>query len=576
LNRDKSREELLALLEEAEYRLEEANDTIDAIRSGAVDALIVKGDDGHAIFTLQAADRSFRIFIEQMSEGAVTLNQIGTILYANSSFAQITALPLEKIIGQDFHRFIQGTAHQYWDRIMDSAWENHTKLELELYTAEQQLVPVLLSLKRLELTDGLCMSIIITNLSEQQENQRLLQESNKQLLDAQRIANHLNATLENTVEERTKELTVNIAAKVLVEKELRTNQERLSRVLETMAEGVIIIDLEGKTTYANPMAKKMLGITSVNTAEYRYADWPMLWINGEALPPENYPITATIMTGKPVYDYEIAIQPDNAEKFYISMNAAPLRDTDGKIIAGIGTFMDVTNRRKAIQQKDDFISVASHELRTPVTSLQASLQLMNKMHDRLDSPLMPKLIQQANKSMDKMKALIDDLLNATHMTEGQLQLKKSWITLCDLIEDCCHDIRTDGFFEILIECEPDVKVYADEHKIEQVLVNFISNAAKYAPDSKKIEVCITQHQDHTKVAVTDQGPGIHPAKLPFIFDRYYRVTNDGSQYSGLGLGLYICSQIIYKHGGNIGAESELGKGSSFWFTIPSGPVAEPI
>lgn|GEM_PF-351388 len=569
MNTDKSKEELLALLQEAEYRLEEANDTIEAIRSGAVDALIVKGDDGHSIFTLQTADRSFRIFIEQMSEGAVTLNHDGIVLYANSSFAEITRLPLEKIIGHAFQRFIQEADHLFWSRIMSNAWEHHTKLELKLFTGTHTPVPVLLSLKRLELTDGLCMSIIITNLSAQQENQRLLEESNQQLLEAQREANHLNATLELTVDERTRALTVNIAEKELIEKELRTNQERLSRVLETMAEGVIIINLEGLTTYANPMAKKMLGISIGNNNEYIYADWQMLWISGDPLPAENYPISSTIKTGKPVYDYEIAIQPTAAERFYISMNAAPLRDADGTIIAGIGTFMDVTNRRKAIQQKDDFISVASHELRTPVTSLQASLQLLSKMIDRLDSPIVPKLIQQANKSMDKMRVLIDDLLNATHMTEGQLHLKKSWIIIRDLLQDCCQDIRQGGSFDILIECDPDIKVFADDHKIEQVLVNFISNAAKYAPDSKEIRVCITQDKENTKVSVADQGPGIPPAKLPYIFDRYYRVSNDGSQYSGLGLGLYICAQIIYKHGGDIGVDSEMGKGSSFWFSIPT-------
>lgn len=572
MNREKSREELLALLEESEYRLEEANDTIQAIRSGEIDALIVKGDDGHAIFTLHTADRSFRIFIEQMSEGAVTLNQSGIILYANSSFATITALPLDKIIGHSFEQFIHETDLPKWNRIVQTAWDHHTKDELKIYTATEQAVPVHLSMKRLELSDGLCMSIIITNLSEQQENQRLLKESNEQLLDAQRVANHLNATLEITVEERTKALTINIGEKELVEQQLRANQERLSRVLETMAEGVIIMDIYGKTTYANPMAKKMLGISSINRNEYHYANWEMLWVNGEKLPAEHYPVHTAIRTGKPVYDYEIGIQPPEAERFYISMNAAPLKDTDGTIIAGIGTFMDVTNRRKAIQQKDDFISVASHELRTPVTSLQASLQLLNRMRARLDSPMVPKLIEQANKSMDKMRALIDDLLNATNMTEGQLKLKKSWITIKSLIEDCCHDIRSGGTFDIVVACERDVQVFADEHKIEQVLVNFISNAAKYAPDSKVIKICITQDSDKTRVAVIDQGPGIPTAKLPYIFDRYYRVADEGSQYSGLGLGLYICSQIIYKHGGDIGVDSEIGKGSSFWFTLPTSPA----
>lgn len=569
MHRDKSKEELLALLQETEYLLEEANDTIEAIRSGEVDALIVRDDNGHSIFTLNAADKSFRIFIEQMTEGAVTLNQEGIILYANSSFAGITALPLEKIIGQEFIRFIQEKDMMDWGRLVNAAWDHHTKLELDLFTDGNHTVPVLLSLKKLELTEGLCMSVIITNLSEQQENQRLLQEKNDLLIEAQSITNHLNATLERTVEERTRALTINIAEKVQVEKNLRTNEERLTQILETMAEGVVIVDRERKMTYANPMAKKLMGIRSVEGGKYEQEDWAVLFVNGSTLPVKDYPTETTMRTGNPVYDYEIAVQPDEGERFYISINAAPLRDSDEQIIGAIATFMDVTNRRKAIQQKDDFISVASHELRTPVTSLQASLQLMYKMKDRLDSPMMPKLILQANKSMDKMRTLIDDLLNATNMTEGQLQLKKSWINLPDLVKDCCHEIRSEGKYEISILCEDEVKVYADAHKIEQVMVNFISNAAKYAPESREIKVCITQEPEIIKVAVSDQGPGIPSAKIPYIFDRYYRVNNGGSQYSGLGLGLYICSQIIYKHGGDIGVESEIGQGSTFWFTLPS-------
>lgn len=566
---EKSKEELSKLLEEAEYRLEEANDIIHAIRSGEVDALIVKDDDGHSIFTLRTADRSFRIFIEQMSEGAVTLNKEGIVLYANSSFAQMSGISPEKIIGHSFQRFLQPEDQVYWHKTLDSAWDLHVKLELNLSTGNGSLLPVLLSLKRLELSEGLSMSVIITNLSVQQENQRLLQEKNDQLLEAQKTANYLNATLENTVEERTRELTINIAEKIQVEKNLRSNEERLSQILETMAEGVVIVDMDGTVTYANPMAKKILDITQNDAGLYIMPNADFLWVNGETLPMEHYPISKAIKSESPVYDYEIAIQPADGERFYISVNAAPIRDSDGSVISGIGTFMDVTNRRKATQQKDDFISVASHELRTPVTSLQASLQLLNKLQDNLHSPIVPKLISQANRSMDKMKALIDDLLNATNVTEGQLQLKKSWINLHDLADDCCHDIRSAGSFRINIESNGDSHVFADEHKIEQVLANFISNAAKYAPDSKEIMITIRHEENATVLSVTDYGPGIPAAKLPYIFDRYYRIDNDGTQYSGLGLGLYICSQIIYKHHGEIGVDSEIGKGSTFWFRLPN-------
>ena len=572
MNTEKSKEELLKLLEEAEYRLEEANDTIDAIKSGEIDALIIRDNDGHSIFTLKTADHSFRIFIEQMSEGAITLNKDGVILYSNSSFASIVDLPLEKIIGHSFNRFILPKDLPEWDYSVLSAWNHPTKVELNLSEMNSNVVPVLLSLKKLELSDGLSMSVIVTDLSLQKEAERLLLRKNDELEEAQTIAKHLNATLENTVEERTKALKVNIAEKVKVEHILRANQERLARTLETMAEGVVITDLLDNISYANPMAQKILGITQSLSESDKYImpDWEMLWVNGEPLPLEHYPISKAMRTGLPVYDYEISVRPTEGERFYISINAAPIKDAEGNIVAGIGTFMDVTHRRKAIQQKDDFISVASHELRTPVTSLKASLQLLERLKDRADPAMSNKLIVQANKSMTKMSALIEDLLNATNMTEGQLHLKKSWFDLNQLVNACCHDIISDGAFLIKIIGLKETNVFADEHKIEQVIINFISNAAKYAPDSKEITISIERIENKIKVSVIDAGPGIPAAKLPFIFDRYYRVDSSGAHYSGLGLGLYICSQIIYKHGGNIGADSEVGKGSTFWFIIPEG------
>jgi two-component system phosphate regulon sensor histidine kinase PhoR len=570
LKTEKSKEELLKLIEEAEYKLEEANDTIDAIRSGEIDALIVKGDDGHSIFTLKTADHSFRIFIEQMSEGAVTLNEENLILYANSSFAGIVNTPLEKIIGHSFTRFITQRDLHKWKEAIDSAWEINTKTELELESGNDHTVPVLLSLKGLELTDGLSMSIIITDLTLQKESEKLLLRKNDQLEDAQRIANHLNVTLENTVEERTSALQINIAEKIKVEETLRANQQRLAQILETMAEGVVITDLSGKITYANPMAQKIMGITEANgeQLEYILPGWDMLWVNGQHLPEEYYPVNVAMKSGMPVYDYEISVRPSAGERFYISINAAPIKDADGNVVAGIGTFMDVTNRRKAIQQKDDFISVASHELRTPVTALKASLQLLDKMKDRPTTEMTSKLIQQANKSMNKMSTLIEDLLNATNMTEGQLQLKKSWFNLYDLIHECCADAGAGELFNITITGDRSISLYADEHKIEQVIINFISNAVKYAAESKEIIIEMTVMGNDIKVLVTDRGPGIPAEKLPYLFDRYYRVATSGAQYSGLGLGLYICSQIIYKHGGKIGADSEFGHGSTFWFTLP--------
>ena len=114
----------------------------------------------------------------------------------------------------------------------------------------------------------------------------------------------------------------------------------------------------------------------------------------------------------------------------------------------------------------------------------------------------------------------------------------------------------------------ELQVYADAERVNQVVINFVNNAIKYAPESKEIKINIEKVTDMAKVSVSDKGPGISADKLTHLFDRYYRVDTSGVQYSGLGLGLYISAEIIKKHNGQIGVDSELGKGSTFWFTLP--------
>lgn len=566
----KSYQELLAELSEMRIQLEEATDTIEAIRLGEIDALIVKADDGHQLYTLKNADQTYRIFIEQMTEGAVTLNPEGHILYSNSQFADLVSLPLEKVIGKSFYKFITEDCQETCREYITDAWNGNTKGELHLLTADSKEIPVLLSLKTLNLDEGLSLSVIITDLTTQKETQKLLEDKNAQLEEAQAIAQNLNANLESTVKERTIELERNIEQKTKIEEELRRNQQRLTSILETMAEGVGIVDVYGNLTYANPMAQKILGLKQNDILERTYHDpkWQNLRIDGSVLPEEEHPMAIVMATGKPVFDHEIAVQPPGEERFYISINAAPLRDEDDHIIGGIGTFMDVTVRRKNIQNKDEFISVASHELRTPVTSLKAALQLLDRMKDNPSPKMLPVLIDQANKSLNKLSVLISDLLNTTKMTEGQLHLNKKQVILSYLVKDCCQNLHTEAGHQVVVDGDTNLQLSADADKIEQVINNFINNVVKYAPDTKDIHISIEQVGNMAKVSVKDNGPGIPPEKLPHLFDRYYRVDNSGIQYSGLGLGLYICAEIIKKHNGQIGADSEVGKGSTFWFTLP--------
>ena len=190
--------------------------------------------------------------------------------------------------------------------------------------------------------------------------------------------------------------------------------------------------------------------------------------------------------------------------------------------------------------------------------------------------MLPNLIGQANKSLTKVSVLIQNLLNASKVNEGHLHLNNKQFILSEITKDCCLHVITEGIHTIRTDGETEIEVFADEVRIEQIVVNFVNNAIKYAPEWKEILIKIEKVNDMAKVSIIDQGPGISPEKLPHLFERYYRVDSSGSQYSGLGLGLYICSEIIKKHNGQIGVNSELGKGSTFWFTLPLMQKAEML
>jgi PAS domain S-box-containing protein len=274
------------------------------------------------------------------------------------------------------------------------------------------------------------------------------------------------------------------------------------------------------------------------------------------------------MSNAASYDIEYPIQGfrDGAIRW---VRATGKLYDDGK---GHGNFsgivQDITQRKNEEQRKDDFLSIASHELKTPVTSLKGALQLLDRKKNDLSHPLVPRLISQANISVEKITYLIDDLLNTTKTNQGQLHLNYSEFTVVDMLDKCCQHIRMGGKHELVLQGDQKLKMWADEFRIDQVVVNLVNNAAKYAPDQREIYLIVEDLESGVKISVKDNGPGISADKVEHLFERYYRVDYGGIQYSGLGLGLYISAEIIKKHNGEIGVDTEVGKGSTFWFTVP--------
>jgi len=181
-----------AELEELRHQLFEANETIEAIRTGQVDALVVEGSNGNELYTLKTADQAYRVFIENMTEGAVTLNREGIILYCNSQFASMMALPLSHVIGSSFHGFIDTAKSDDYQAVFETCWIKDCKVEVSLKTIDRT-IPVQLSLTALELEEDITLSIIVTDLTAQKKTQQQLENTNQQLVDinhALELSNH--------------------------------------------------------------------------------------------------------------------------------------------------------------------------------------------------------------------------------------------------------------------------------------------------------------------------------------------------------------------------------------------------
>jgi len=276
---------------------------------------------------------------------------------------------------------------------------------------------------------------------------------------------------------------------------------------------------------------------------------------------------ANVLSGQDLH-IELKLLNKHEEYEWHLVKAVPYRNEENQITKWFGSCSNINEHKRALKKKDEFMSIASHELKTPITSLMGTLQLLDRMKNDPSPKMLPNLIERANKNIRKVNSLVGELLNVSQLNEGQLHLTKTTFNIAEMITNSCHHVRTEGIFDVVVKGDEKLKICADESRIEQVLINFVNNAVKYAPNSKQIVISFEPQAEQVKFCVTDKGPGIPLEKLPHLFDRYFRVDSSGSQYSGLGLGLYICAEIIRKHEGRYGVESQLGDGTTFWFTLP--------
>ena len=225
--------------------------------------------------------------------------------------------------------------------------------------------------------------------------------------------------------------------------------------------------------------------------------------------------------------------------------------------------------------KDEFMSIASHELKTPITSMKAAMQILERrVQGEAEFSSIRPFVKSANRQVNRLTDLVNELLDVTRIQSGKLVLDPQLTPLHELVKETVEEMQHISHHIYTIKDLPNAYVNADSRRIQQVMVNFLSNAAKFSPGSTDIVIGIEKEKDSVKFYVQDFGIGIPKTKIPLIFERFYRVEENGNVVQGLGLGLYICSGIIKSHQGKIGADSLLEEGSTFWFSIPLAKVFE--
>jgi signal transduction histidine kinase len=277
----------------------------------------------------------------------------------------------------------------------------------------------------------------------------------------------------------------------------------------------------------------------------------------------------TVASGQAL-ELEVRVRKtDNEEYRFHLLRAIPIREGD-TIIKWVGTFTDIEDQKQAIKKKDEFISIASHELKTPLTTIKAYTQLLDRAIEDTDPNKV--FVDRALVQIRKLDNLIVDLLDLSKIESGKLKFNKKNFDFGSTLNNAIEMIRqTYPEYRIILKGEANIQLYGDEMRIEQVIINYLTNAVKYSPDNKEIHIEIDIRPDNClHVKVKDFGIGIRKDHQSNIFHKFYRVEESANRFQGLGIGLYICAEIIRRHEGEYGVESEPGQGSSFYFSVPVG------
>lgn len=397
-------------------------------------------------------------------------------------------------------------------------------------------------------------------------NPRIVRAVGKAIFDAQQQPLKFSGTLQDITDERN---TMNSLMDAKHKLELALDQALMSKAAAQL--GTFDMDLLNGTLVWDARCRTLFGISHNDEVSYEQD-----FVKG--LHPDDRERILAVIAGvldksQTTGDYDVEYRTVGAEDGvvrWIRAKGKAYFDIYDKPIRFIGSVLDITEQKTDELRKNDFISMVSHELKTPLTSLKGYIQILEHKARENGDGFAASALGRADKQIAKMGNLINGFLDVSRLEAGKISLHREDVYLHELIEYVIEDVGTwSGAHHISFVAHSEIMVNVDRDKITSVISNLLSNAIKYSLAGSQIEIHCEEEDGFAKVSVKDQGIGIKPEDTQKLFERFYRVGNpEARTIPGFGIGLYLCAEIIERHCGKIGVTSEPGTGSVFYFLLP--------
>lgn len=368
----------------------------------------------------------------------------------------------------------------------------------------------------------------------------------------------------------------NTVIDITSQKKSEANQAMLASIITSSDDAIISKNLQGIITSWNDTATQMFGYTPEEVIGKS-----IKLLIPEDRHSEEDDILYRISNDERVRHYETERLTKAGKLIKISLTISPIKNQNGTIIGASKIARNITeeiairlklkkymNELEALNKhKDDFMNLASHELKTPLTSAKAYLQLLDRFIEKDHRGY--EFVKRAVVSISRLEKLVNDLLDISKIKTGQLQYNMEMLNFNEIIKNSMDSVKhLSNTHSIVLKNMTDVTLYGDRVRLEQVLNNFLSNAIKYSPNADRIEIEANREADMLVVSVKDFGIGIPQDSIDRLGERYYRVEDNSSEFPGLGVGLFVSAEILSRHNGKLMIESEVNKGSTFKFSLP--------